>query len=314
MAIDWYLFISQAGASKEGARERFEQLVAQLVGIRNKTVRRVQANPGDWGIDAFVGSLARGQVSVWQAKFFIDGFTKSQQKDVRESLTSALDAATKHGHRLTTWTLVIPVSMDGPMTKWWDGWTKREQKKHGIVIDLWDVTRIETYLLSPDAGTLHERYFTAGASPTTPPVHHPPEGEEFEHLLFMKQMREAGIPEVDGAKRDFFNAEILSREIADKGVDEEVAALDGMREELHALWEHRFTDRCSPEADNPKLPGFYSDVMRAVEALHNGKSPAVPLTLVHRFGTMHQVVEAGRAGWVVAWRELAKTHAEEGRT
>jgi hypothetical protein len=36
------------------------------------------ANPGDWGIDVFVGGL-HGRVTVWQAKYFVRGVGRSQQ-------------------------------------------------------------------------------------------------------------------------------------------------------------------------------------------------------------------------------------------
>jgi hypothetical protein len=36
---------------KDGAREKFERLIAQLVRLQFRTAKRVEANPGDWGLN-----------------------------------------------------------------------------------------------------------------------------------------------------------------------------------------------------------------------------------------------------------------------
>ena len=46
----------------------------------------------------FVGSLA-DEIVVWQSKYFIDGVAASQQKQIRESLTSLLSTAAEEGFR-----------------------------------------------------------------------------------------------------------------------------------------------------------------------------------------------------------------------
>ena len=59
--------------SIEGARSDFEQMIAQLVDFTLPGVRRDEANPGDWGIDAFIGSLEEGETrAIWQSKLFLD--------------------------------------------------------------------------------------------------------------------------------------------------------------------------------------------------------------------------------------------------
>lgn len=55
--------------NRQGAREDFEQMIGQLVRAVQPGVKAmvVAANPGDWGIDVFVGELS-GVVTVWQSK------------------------------------------------------------------------------------------------------------------------------------------------------------------------------------------------------------------------------------------------------
>lgn len=84
--IELHQLIGPGG--KEGARELFEKLIRQLVGLRYPGVSRVTANPGDWGIDTFVGELD-GVISVWQSKFFIDGVGGGGACGVRCSRSSS---------------------------------------------------------------------------------------------------------------------------------------------------------------------------------------------------------------------------------
>jgi hypothetical protein len=76
-------------------RERFERLVTAVVREIHPTARSIGANPGDWGIDTFVGELSRGTIAVWQSKYFLDGVGRVQQADIRDSLASLQQAANR---------------------------------------------------------------------------------------------------------------------------------------------------------------------------------------------------------------------------
>src|SRR5437868_13940038 len=108
--INFHTLIAKTG-SKDGARAWFEEMLAQLVSLARPGVRRVEANPGDWGIDVFVGELD-GLISVWQSKFFIDGVGEPQQEQIRQSLASLMASARAQSFSVDTWTLCIPCSMD----------------------------------------------------------------------------------------------------------------------------------------------------------------------------------------------------------
>jgi hypothetical protein len=54
--INFFVLIKGSGG-KEGGRERFERLIAQLVKVKHRGARRVAANPGDWGLDIIAGEL-----------------------------------------------------------------------------------------------------------------------------------------------------------------------------------------------------------------------------------------------------------------
>jgi hypothetical protein len=307
MDINFYTLIVASG-SKAGAREQFELLMADLVRIYHRTVRRIDASSGDWGIDVFVGDLD-GVISVWQSKFFIDGVKQSQKGEIRDSFATAVNRAEQQGYVLDAWTLCIPVSMDPETTKWWDGWKKRKEKETGVRIGLWDETELRALLRSPDATTIRNVYFGSKTRRTPIPVYPLPTSTYYEDMLFIKQLKAAGIMELGSAKRQFFNADLLAREVADKGVVEEVQTIETMRAETHAVWETRFNERCAPPPSDRLLPGFYGEVMKAIEVLHGaGERFVIPLSLVHRLGSMHQVVEEGAAGWVYKWREIVEAH------
>lgn len=313
--VNFYALI-KGSAGVEGARERFERLIAQVVKLRHPTARRIRANPGDWGLDILVGELDEGTIGVWQAKFFIDGVAKSQQQEIRGALKQVMAKAEEKGFRVDSWTLCIPTSLDPDMAKWWDAWKKRKEKEHGIRIGLWDDTELETLLLTEDARTLRETYFGAGTSAPLVgafevPIQEVPADVDFDDMLFIKQLKAAQVHEVEAAKHQFFNAEILSRDVADRAVPEELSVLASSRAGVHALWENHFNRLCEVDDSEDLLPGLHAEVMDAIQDFHYAERPheaSLRMALIHRWGSMHEIVELGRAGWIRTFRKIASSH------
>ncbi len=133
MPLNFHHFLHEFGEA--GARDRFDQFVVSTVKSLWPAARPVRANPGDWGIDAYVGSLAEGQVAIWQAKFFLLEFGDAQKAQVREAYESARKAADREGYEILSWTLCIPEDLDGPSQKWWDDWSSKQTTDHGIEMD-----------------------------------------------------------------------------------------------------------------------------------------------------------------------------------
>lgn len=298
--------------SPDGARSDFEQMVVQLVAATMPGVRSVKANPGDWGIDAFLGSLADGSmITVWQSKYFIDGVGKVQQDQIRKSFTSACDSAKKHSYVLGSWVLCIPDSMDGPTTKWWDTWRK-SQAKSGVIIDLWDHTTLIQRLISPEGSDVRRAFYEPQGSGLVPlasasTVAAVPIDADLDSALFIQQLRAAGHTEFDAAKREFFNAELVAREILDKGIPQEVGLLMAADASVHSLWEHRYNSACAGH-DADHLPDLHSGVMVDVRAERHTLLPGITDNIVHACGLVHRVVEDGRAGWTRHWRPIAHAY------
>lgn len=302
----------QARANAHGARQDFEEMIGQLVrAVRPGAVKMVAANPGDWGIDVFAGDLG-GSVTVWQSKYFMPEVGRGHQAQIRESFDSVVKNAAVEGFTLTQWILCIPSSMDGPTTKWWGTWKRKKERESGVVVDLWDETELRSLLISPDAEDVRRHYYEPARATRleTSVVNLADEdAERLDTALFVRQLREAGHVEVTSSKQQFFNAELLAREIVDKGVPAEVAALYSADATIHSVWEDHFNETCQTHED-ARLPGLHKSVMREIRAQHATLGSGLPCGPVHTCGLMHRVVDNRRAGWVRHWRQVADDHVQ----
>lgn len=300
----------------EAARAEFERLVEDIVSLKHPDVQAVRANPGDWGIDAFVGQLTQGgSVMVWQAKYFIDDFDKTQKDDVTESYNAARKAAAREGYVLESWTLCIPRNLDGPESKWWANW-KKNRAKDGVIFDLTDESEIRRRLMAPSAADVRNYYFNpvivvphepGEASLETRALHELLDDTQFETALFVHQMEVANLLETRSAREAFFNAEILTQEVEDKAVPAELDRLRNWRIRVESTWSNAYNSACEKPGNN-QLPGLFQSVMDAIEQRHGDEAAALRASLVHGVGLMHQRVDAERAGWVRNWREVAAVH------
>jgi hypothetical protein len=302
----------QARANAQGARQDFEEMIGQLVhAVRPGVARMIAANPGDWGIDVFVGDLG-GSVMVWQSKYFMPEVAKTHQAQIRESFDSAVKNAAEQGFELTQWILCVPSSMDGPTAKWWGAWKRKKEREFGVVIDLWDENELRSFLISPDAESVRRHYYEPAQA--TRPEHAvvglaDEDADRLETALFVRQLREAGHVEVMASKQQFFNAELMAREVVDKGVPAEVAALSSADAVVHSLWEDQYNEACQSHLD-AHLPGLHRSVMSEIRAEHAALGAGLPGGAVHTCGLMHRVVDNRRAGWVRHWRRVADEHVQ----
>lgn len=293
-------------------RERFERLVTAVVREIHPTARSILANPGDWGIDTFVGELSRGTIVVWQSKYFVDGVGRVQQADIRDSFASLQKAADRHRFKVAGWTLALPTDLDGPATKWWDRWRLKKQHETEVVIDLWPGSTVESLLRKTDLAGVRQQFFglAPGEGLVERVVLDRDDWSEFDQALFVRQLKEAGISQDRAARRAFFNAEVMTRDVQEREVRSELDALSSVQADLHQMWHTRFeAERAERDDASTALPGVYPSVMAAVEAHHQtSPSPALRDTLVHRSGLVHHLVEAGHAGWVRDFDRIAEEH------
>lgn len=304
--------------NEAGARDEFERLTSRLAELKaNVRVRRIRPDPGDRGVDAFAGRIDEGEeLAVWQAKFFTDKLGDSQKAQVRNSFAKVCAYAEAEGFHLVRWTLVIPIDLSTEETEWWDQWKAEREAEHGLEIELWDKDALEKLLSLDEAEAIRSAFFPPFATrgPTARDVEPLPADVTFDGMLFIAQLSEAGITEVDSAREQFFNAELLKREVEDKGLQTELGTLNTVRSEARSIWEVEYAaaypgESTSANASGEGGRGLYGFVMRALREHHDAQGPGLlRLNLVHRFGTMHQIVEDGAAGWVAHFREVTSRH------
>jgi hypothetical protein len=176
------------------------------------------------------------------------------------------------------------------------------------MIELWHESVLRRLLISPDAAHVRRHFYDPYAPERVvrAPVREvvPEVAGALDRALFVRQLRAAGHVEVAAAKREFFNADLMVREIADKAVPLELGALaeaDGL---VHGIWEARFNAASQRRPADPRLPGLHGEVMTDIRE-SGAFPPLLPAGPVHRCGLMHLVVEDRRAGWATNWREIA---------
>lgn len=319
--IDFRIHAVRTGSDDAG-RVDFHRMLSALIGITHPTATDVRADPGDWGIDVFVGSLV-GTVSVWQSKYFYDKIGDSQKKQIRESFASAMKNAKNEGYTVETWTLCVACEVSAPERKWWDTKVKEWKRLHaGVQFDLWDAPRLRRKLMSPDAKDVWAEFYgpnrdvnEARAAATAEGGTHPAppislaETPSYESALFVKQMTVAGVSAIDAQRKAFFNADMLVRDVSARAMPDQLAAINEIDTTLLGNWEDAVADPdTTPNANDYQLSArkLFSTIMKQTGAV---QSPVeLPLRPVHTRGLMHKIVEDGRAGWVHDWHDIVQDH------
>lgn len=319
--IDFRVHAIAAG-SDDGGRVLFQRMLCELVAVEYKTATEIRPDPGDWGIDVIVGSLAES-ILIWQSKYFYDRIGDSQKAQIRESFASAMKHAKANDYRIDAWTLCVACELSAPEKKWWDTKVREWSKTYpDVVFDLWDAPRLRRKLMSPDAISVWEEFYgpersTASSGRLTTetveaPLLAPRAGvPQYEEALFVKQMEVAGITELDAQRYAFFNADLLVRDVASRAVPALLAAVDEVDATLHSAWELAVADpETAPTAQDYEgsAKKLFASVMRTAASSQAPKE--LPLRSVHTSGMMHRIVDDARAGWVHDWREIADQRAQ----
>ena len=312
--IDFRVHLIRAG-NDEGARTDFHRMLSALIGVSYPTATDMRADPGDWGIDVYVGSLI-DRVSIWQSKYFYQQIDDPQKKQIRESFASAMKNAKENGYQVEAWTLCVACELSPKERKWWDtkvrGWRKEYPD---LSIDLWDAPRLRRLLLAPEAKHIVDEFYPENTSNSTnvssPPPISAQEPPTYEGALFVKQLQVAGVQELDAQRKAFFNADLLVRDVESRAVPDQVAAVHEIDVSLQAQWEDAVADPATaPTADKyqESAKRLFATTMRKTQdftAPHE-----LPLRPLHVRGLMHRIVDDARAGWVHDWRDIAANHVD----
>lgn len=116
----------------EGARAAFERVCADLCAkeYAPHNVQSVRANPGDGGVDIFIGEIGVEPIIVVQCKFFLDKIDRSQMQQIDRSFNKARSSCK---YKLKEWILFIPKELDIKENILWSKW--KEKQSHVLPKD-----------------------------------------------------------------------------------------------------------------------------------------------------------------------------------
>ena len=129
MERDFKYFIEKYG--EKGAPEKFEGACYNV--LKHKypyiNVNRIKENPGDEGIDIYVGDFNK-PIDVYQCKFYMN---ELHYAGINQSLEKAVN---NKYYKLNEWYLLIPKRLNIKESKIWSDWKERKEREHSIKIHL----------------------------------------------------------------------------------------------------------------------------------------------------------------------------------
>ena len=93
---------------------RWEELCYQVLHARNPCLETINGSGGDEGIDAYIGDFENPS-TIYQFKYFRNGFGKSQKRQVEQSLNRAL--MNRSGFK---WVLICNIDPTADAQRWFD--------------------------------------------------------------------------------------------------------------------------------------------------------------------------------------------------
>lgn len=289
--------------TEEGARYLFQDLIAHIIQIKHKNAKEIRAAPGDWGIDVFIGNLTSGTCLVWQAKYFPNGIDKSQQKQINDSFQQVVSKGTENSFIIDAWHLCVPCDLSAKEMTWWEKWKKKNEKKTEIKIVLMERIALTSLLMTPEAESICKHYNlgTYTTSYKEHKIHELPDeiSSEYDNSLFIKKLVVAGITENMSARSQFFNAELIKREIHDKGDEDELNELISLYEKIHSMWESRFNEALTSSNPLEETRKVYNNMLISIEQFSDDrlKSPKIAASFFHKQGFMQQLADICKVGW-----------------
>jgi len=140
-----------------GAREKFEDMVSQLIHVEKPNSQRIRIVKGDGGLDSFEGELSDSDgIEVFQVKYFPGKIDDAQKGQIRNSFATVRDSIK---FKAKSWTLCLPVDMSIEETEWFEGWKAKQADTDIEIRQPWGALHIETLLLQEKNRTIREAFF-----------------------------------------------------------------------------------------------------------------------------------------------------------
>jgi hypothetical protein len=306
--------------TEDGARAIFAELVTQCVRSIYPSARAIRPDPGDQGIDTFVGEF-EGDLRVYQSKYFCAGIDKAQQAQIRSSWDTCVKST--YFDRVTLWTLCIPIEMSVPEVQWWQKWRKRESEKWQRQIELWSKADFVNFSTRSDlvavfanalqrGGVKHPNFDAVlsalRAGRADPLVKKLPGRDHLRDAVFVRKIEAAGVSQHRSARTAFYNFELLRAAVEQGGNPDEVAALEDLQERIYDLWEGAYN------AHEPDKLGrqLFVAVDKAIEQEDQGRlRTSLPTHILHKKGALHYWADLCEAGWTPDFKQIGREDDEE---
>lgn len=303
----------------EGSRQIFEDICSRAIMLEYEDAHNVECNPGDEGIDVFVGEYG-GEMDVYQCKCFFDEIGASQVKQINKSFSRAKNSKK---YTLKDWYLCIPKSLTNDEHEWWTKWKNSKKNKYGVGIELLDSIKllelIKKHNLHLDVFDELEIQkldeileFLKGKREGLKELLDTPEELILTDKLFSLKLKSANIIEYEDIfNKQYFNAEILTKEVQSRGIEKEINELRALKFAIQDVWLTQYL-RYKDYNDGNELLG---NVNNRIEDLNNEEILRTNLSISssEKKGILHQLADECHVGWVKDYKNKLKKYIEENK-
>lgn len=299
---------------EEGARYKFETACTKAFSAKYKDAYPIQCDPGDDGIDIYVGDF-QNLIEVYQCKCFFHKIEETQKKQIRESYGTAIESS---NYKMKSWTLCIPKSLTIEETKWWSNWKQKMYKRDKVEIQLMDSTKLLKLLketkVDEELFGLEElkllreiQEYLNRKKECLKEILDVPDEIVFTENIFSLKLESANIDSHEIYDRQFFNAEIIQNEVKGKGIDSELQELDSLRKAIHEIWLTQFIKENSAVDGQ----GLLARVFERIEDLDKTSlKSSMEISLTEKKGILHQLADECSLGWVKNYKVKLRKYIE----
>lgn len=297
-----------------GARDIFEKICTKLFyAIYGENAHNIRPNQGDEGIDILVGTFEK-PILNYQCKYFIDGIGEAQKRQIENSFERAITAP---DYKMERWVLCVPCLLSPKEFAWWSEWRGQKIELHDIGVELYEGGYLLEQLKKYD---IYNQEFDEDERMVLEEIYRSVSAEQdrleqeilddldlivsqgYDDMLFVKKLENAKIREIDGCKRDFFNAEIAEHTIKSKGDETRLRLLKNLKKKVYQIWETQYRQYQNDADGNELLTRVYE----RVEDLDTSTlgCPSLPeVSLIAKQGILHQWAEECSIGWLRDYKE-----------
>lgn len=314
MARDFDYLLKKHG--REGSRGIFEDACAKAFSAKYENAFPIECNPGDEGIDVYIGDFSK-PIEVYQCKCFFYAIEEVQKNQIRASFKKAIESKS---YKMKKWCLCVPKSLTIDETIWWTTWSNSIATKHKIEIELFDETKLLRLIKETD---IHLEIFDEEElqllteiltiletkEQRLKEIFSVPEEIDYNERIFSLKLKSANIDEnLDVYNKQFFNAEILTKEVQSKGIEDEIKELISLKNTIQELWLTQYL-MYDDEIDGNKLLGMVN--MRIEDQSNTILKTVLSVGSTEKKGILHQLADECTVGWVKKYKERLKDFIEK---